>query len=407
MSNIRSLSPVVALSLCAALSAPAGCAPEASDDLSGATDNTVGELSSSTLNAMVIAYASTDGSNTGPHQSYGAGVYRASAGDLAAVGNDLTRVLEIAPATRVRVCQNDAAPLGTCAVYENLGGSNRVVSVAAGISRIEVRPIIVAYRDANYGGVAQGFEIGRYDSLARIATVGNDTISSVRVPAGLKVYLCSDDPELTVGGTCRYALANTAQVPTDINNSVSWLNVEPVTTTYRDANFAGVSQNFGPGTFPVSSLFTLGNDTLTSLVVPEGVTTRACSDDPTNTIGYTCVTFTRSSLQVPSTLDNRTSWMDISHTVILSPLNEDSVYTDTFTLRGYGVAASGATIPDASLRWYSSVNGYLGTGRRLVAPLSGPATGCGGREHTITLTATDAQGRVFSTSRVLTVYRIC
>ena len=41
--------------------------------------------------------------------------------------------------------------------------------------------------------------------------------------------------------------------------------------------------------------------------------------------------------------------------------------TQFLTLRGYGVATSGATIPDASLRWYSSVDGYLGTGRKLDA----------------------------------------
>jgi hypothetical protein len=399
-------STLALFALCAAaLSAPVGCAPV--DDVTDETDTQVGELAAGTLNGMVTAYATTNGSNLGPYQSFGPGIYTASAGELAAVGNDLTRLLEIAPAVRVRVCQNDVASLGTCSVYENLTGANLRVAVAAGISRIEVRPLVVAYRDANYGGVATGYEIGRYDSLARIGLVGNDTITSVRFAPGVRATLCTDDPILTVGGTCRTVAANTAQLSGGLDNTISWIDVLPAATGFQSASFTGASQSFYSGVYPVSALSVLGNDTLSSIVVPEGVLARACSDDPTNTIGYTCVTFSKSSLQVPATLDNRTSWLDVGQNVILSPLNEESVYTTTVTLRGYAFSPSGEAIPNARLRWSSNIDGDLGAGQNLTVPLSFNTSGCGSREHVITLTSTDAQGRVFTTRRSVYVVRIC
>lgn len=410
MSTTRSLrsSPVALFVLCAAaLSAPAGCAPEGSDIDLDDTGATVGELSSTTLNGTVVAYATTDGSNLGPRQAFGPGIYRSGAGELAAVGNDLTRLLEIAPAVRVRVCQDDAASPGPCAVYDNLTGANRRVSVAAGISRIEVRPLVVGYRDANYAGVATAYEIGRYDSLARLGAVGNDAITSVRLAPGVKVNLCTDDPQLTVGGTCRVLGASLAQLTGGLDNTVSWLDVLPVTAAYQNANFTGTWQSFSWGTFPVSGLYQVGNDTISSMVVPEGVEARACSDDPTNTVGYTCVTFSKSAVQVPAALNDRTSWMDISQTVILSPLNEEESLVDRFTLRGYGFSTAGEAIPNARLRWSSNYDGFLGTGQALTVSLSFGPDACAGRVHVITLTATDAQGRVHTAQRSLYLRRIC
>ncbi len=386
----------------ASASALSGCAPGADEPAIA-----VEELSLTTLNAMVVAYATVDGSSFGPRQAFGPGVYLASAGDLSGVGNDATRLLEIAPAVRVRVCPNEPLSAVGCSVYDNLTGSNRRVTVVAGTSRIEVRPLVVGYRDANYAGVAQGFEIGRYDSLARIATVGNDAITSLRVAPGLKVKLCSDDPNLTAGGTCRFYSANVPQLPSGVDNSGSWLDVTPVTTAYQNASFAGASQSFGGGIYTFNDLFVVGNDAITSMVVPEGVITRACSDDPRNTVGYTCVTFGRSSMQLPAAIDNRTSWMDSSQNVILSPLNEEYTDAGTFTLRGYAVSPSGEQIPDARLRWSSDLDGFLGTGRTLTINLSAPPSGCGQRDHVITLTSTDSQGRVLTTRRILTINRIC
>lgn len=388
----------------ASASALSGCAPAVEADESGAIAD---ELSLTTLNAMVIAYATVDGSPFGPRQAFGPGVYLASAGDLSGVGNDATRLLEIAPAVRVRVCSNEALSAVGCSVYDNLTGSNRRVTVAAGTSRIEVRPLAVGYRDANYAGVAQGFEIGRYDSLARIAAVGNDAVTSLRVAPGLKVTLCSDDPNLTVGAACRAYSANVAQLPSGVDNSASWLDVTPVTTAFQSASFSGASQSFGGGVYTVNDLSVVGNDAITSMVVPEGVITRACSDDPRNTVGYTCVTLGRSAMQLPASIDNRTSWMDSSQNVILSPLNEEYTDAGTFTLRGYAVSPTGEQIPDARLRWSSDLDGFLGTGRALTITLSAPPSGCGQRDHVITLTSTDAQGRVLTTRRVLTINRIC
>lgn len=392
-----------------------GLSGEVSDGIAGVEEvgvsdevgSTSDELSSTTLVGSIWAYSTTDGSNSGPRQAFGPGTYLANAGELAGVGNDLIRLLEIGPAMRVRACQHETPSGNTCTTYENLTGSNKRVSVGTGISRLDVRALVVAYRDPNYSGVATGFEVGRHEvALGDFGAVGNDTISSMRLAPGLSARLCSDDPERTVGGTCVTYTGSISSLPSSINDRGSWMEVRPGTTGFRDANFLGIRQSFSAGVHPVSSFSTLGNDTLTSVQVAEGVSSRICSDDPNNTVGGVCVTFNKSSPQVPSNLDNRASWMENRHTVVLQPLNDQSIAADTITLRGYATAANGAGLTGTQLAWYSSVDGFLGNGAALTVRLSKP-TNCSYREHVISLVATDSRGVQMTTRRTVYTYVIC
>ncbi len=368
-------------------------------------------LNTTALVGKVVAYASTSGSNTVAHQFFGAGTFLANAGDLAKVGNDATRLLEVGPSMRVRACTDEGDGVGSCEWYENLTGGNRTFTTAAGISRLDVRPLLVGYRDANFGGVAEGFEIGRHEvARGRLSVVGNDTITSLRIAPGLTARLCSDDPEKTVGGTCQTFTGSQAQIAASLDNRTSWIEVRPVTVLFQDANLTGTRQRFGAGRFTVASLTEVGNDTVTSAFVPEGVITRLCSDDPNATVGGVCTVFSKSSVQLASNLDNRTSWLESRQNVILAPLNDESDYrsTDPYVLRGFATSPDGGEITGTNLRWTSSRDGFLGTGNTLPVHLSFDSNNaCGGTTHTITLQATDSRGVVTTTRRNLSFFIIC
>lgn len=370
-------------------------------------------LSATTLVGKVVAYATTNGAENGPKQTFGPGQYRANTGELAAVGNDLTRLLEVGPAMRVRACQHDNLQTGnTCQTVENLTAANRTFAVGAGISKLEVRSLVVGYRDATFGGVAEGFEVGRHEvALGDFSRVGNDTISSLRLAPGLTARLCSDNPETTTGGTCATFLSNAGTLG-NLDNNGSWLDVRPVTVAHQNAALTGTSQRFGTGIFTAGQLTVVGNDTVSSLTVPEGVSTRICTDDPNTTTGGSCGTFAKSAVSLSATLDNRTSWIANRHTVILFPHNEDRrEIGQPTTLRAFASDPEDGQLTGTNLRWLSSRDGLLGTGTVLTVTLSpGPCPGGGSAppaEHVISLIATDSTGNQTRTDRIVTVHRVC
>lgn len=404
---------IIPLSLAFASVLFAGCAvdqAQSEEATEGDVATSSEALSSTPLLGKVTAY--TDNPvlpwSGGRQQTFGPGTYLANAGELSGVGNDAIRYLEIGPAMRVIACEHEYAY--PCTTYENLTGGNRVVATTGGISRLIVRGLMVGYRDASYGGAAFGFEIGRHEvSRHSFGPLGNDTLSSLRLAPGLTARVCSDDPETTVGGTCVTFSGDTSAVSTTLNDRASWIEVRPRSVLYRDPNLNGVSQAFGPGRFPVSSLSVVGNDTTSSVLVHEGVSTRICSDDPYATVGGTCGTFLESALTLASNLDNRTSWLEDRHNVILAPLNDETRYesaTDGFTLRGYATSPTDGELPGASIRWYSSRDGFLGTGNALRVRLSETGS-CSGTEHVISMIATDSRGVSMTTTRKLQYYRIC
>lgn len=367
---------------------------------------------SPTLVGKVVAYATTNGSNTGPKQTFGPGVYRANAGELSGVGNDATRLLEVGPSMRVRACHHDNIQTGnTCQSFENLGATNRTFAVGTGISQLEVRTLVVGYRDPSFGGVAQGFEIGRYEvANGDFSSVGNDTISSLRIAPGLSLRLCTDNPENTTGGSCGAFSSSTSALSSSLDNGASWLEIRPVTVAHRDNELSGIGQRFGAGIFTAPQLTVVGNDTISSLLVNEGVSTRICSDDPNNTTGGSCGTFAKSPLGLSASLDNRTSWIANSHNVILQPRNDVTNGNDQVTLRGYAIDPEDGALTGVRLRWSSSRDGFLGTGNVLPVTLSASTCGPGGArqaEHVISLVATDSAGNQTRTERLYKIDILC
>lgn len=128
----------------------------------------------------------------------------------------------------------------------------------------------VVYADAKYAGRSQALRPGVYN--VNDLTVGNDTISSVRVPGGFTVTL---HETRDFYGNWEAFTGDIADLgPRNFNDRTSSIVVQgpadqsPV-IVFADNGFAGAAQALWPGRYDVSSL-TVGNDAISSVIVPTG-----------------------------------------------------------------------------------------------------------------------------------------
>jgi hypothetical protein len=363
-------------------------------------------LASSVLIGKVVAYGTTNGSESGPREVLGPGVYHSAGNELLQVGADI-QLIELGPAMRVRICHEFTVTLTNCEYAENLTASNKRVAVTPPVSRLDVRALVVGYQQANFSGAAQGFEVGVHQtSRGQLSRVGNDTISSIRVAPGLQVQLCSDNPETTVGPACQWFTSDVAQLPTRLDDATSWIQVLPASLLHRDAGFVGPKQALQFGTLAASDLTTVGNDAVSSVTVHEGVKVKLCSDDPTRTVGYSCIETTDSNSQLPSSIDNRTSWVQARVGAILLPLNEEQyVGTQTVSLRALARSPVDGAVSPANVTWRSDRDGELGSGLAKVVQLS--VDGCALTRHRISLRVIDSRGVITDSFRDVYVKRLC
>ncbi len=130
----------------------------------------------------------------------------------------------------------------------------------------EVPPQVTIFADGNFSGTSQSLGVGRHDFAA--LTIGNDKLSSLRVPQGLKVTLYEH------GGFAGKSWVFTTDTPlvanNDMTSSIVVEQVPPQVTIFADGNFAGASQSLGVGRHDFGAL-TIGNDKLSSLRVPPGL----------------------------------------------------------------------------------------------------------------------------------------
>lgn len=141
--------------------------------------------------------------------------------------------------------------------------------VVAGTS--DLAPVI--YEGVDYSGTSQTLHPGLYN-LGDL-TIGNDALSSLQIPSGWSVTLYAD---ANFGGSTLSSMAGSVPslVPYGWNDRASSIRVEgpsnrsPV-MIFRDANYGGPAQALWPGRYNVDDL-SIGNDTLSSLIVPTGWT---------------------------------------------------------------------------------------------------------------------------------------
>ncbi|WP_256875053.1 sorbosone dehydrogenase family protein [Nostoc sp. C052] len=98
-------------------------------------------------------------------------------------------------------------------------------NVSNNVPNTPLQQQVQVYRDANFAGVSQSFSTTPRTYQANqgdLNVVGNDAISSLRVPAGTVVRVCQNE----TGGLCReYSAGNYNYVGNDLDNKISFIQV--------------------------------------------------------------------------------------------------------------------------------------------------------------------------------------
>lgn len=243
----------------------------------------VSVLTSPAGGSAAVAY--TEPAFGGKSQSMGIGEYESD--------NSISS-LRVLGAHRVVMCANNSGNLGQCGYfssgnYPSLGAGldNQVSLVAVGESFVTV------YQHRDFAGTAQALRPGRYEAVnGELDQVGNDSISSLRVPAPYRLVVCTHDSlgRTNTGnlGYCRfYGPGNHAFVGAELNDVISLISAQTgpssgnALTAYRNRNFGGTSSSFGVGHFEAASqeLGPVGNNAITSLKVAAGQGSVVCEHD--------------------------------------------------------------------------------------------------------------------------------
>ncbi len=141
---------------------------------------------------------------------------------------------------------------------------------------------VILYRTCNYTGISKSLGTGYHNLLAM--GIGNDNLSSIKVPYGYSITLYMDD---NFKGAKTVYSEDISCLPLGWNNAVSsvyisynennnnrwWNNNDnnnnDGVTLYRDCNYQGYSKTLAEGSFTVYELG-VGNDNLSSIRVPNG-----------------------------------------------------------------------------------------------------------------------------------------
>ena len=127
------------------------------------------------------------------------------------------------------------------------------------------------------------------DQLSHGRIVGGQTSSDLKWRPGI--------------GTCREFGSDTADMA-DLSGTASYIEVRPAVTVFTELDFRGRRQGLTRGLHLAPDLNIVGNDAVTSIVVPPGVYAYVCTDRPG--IG-TCTWYTSDTYYVGATMNNRAS----------------------------------------------------------------------------------------------------
>ena len=132
---------------------------------------------------------------------------------------------------------------------------------------------VTLYQDSDYRGTSRSFGVGRYNYTG----ISNDSLSSIRVPAGLKVILFEHG---NFGGN-RCVLVQDTPNMAGANDKISSFVVEELRTPqviiYSDSDYRGWSVELPVGSY---SGLGIGNDRLSSIIVPAGYRVTLYEDGP-------------------------------------------------------------------------------------------------------------------------------
>ncbi len=192
------------------------------------------------------------------------------------IGRDTLSSLQIVGNLRVILYRTDSRDFNRMICVCNtpyLGDdyNDKIVAIEV-LENLNARPII--YRDTQYRGQSQELDEGLHLSL----TIGDDALSSVIVPDGYKVTLYSNRD---LSGDKMICVRDTPDVGSNVGDKISAVRVEKIDASqrrpvaYKDENYTGWSQELPVGTF---NGFDIGNDQMSSILVPPGFRVELFSD---------------------------------------------------------------------------------------------------------------------------------
>lgn len=138
---------------------------------------------------------------------------------------------------------------------------------------------VTIMKDGNYQGASQKLGPGIYH-YSEFGAVGNDALSSIVVPPGMKAILYENENLI---GLHKVVTSSTDFSRTYFNDMTSLIEVIDLTdetaekkvTLFQDANYRGASQDLSVGQgvkgYTFSDFETIGNDKLSSIYVREGI----------------------------------------------------------------------------------------------------------------------------------------
>lgn len=139
---------------------------------------------------------------------------------------------------------------------------------------------VILYQDANYRGVSEEMSAGqgvKGYALADFKTIGNDTLSSLYIPEGMKVILY-ENANFTGKQKVLTEDTDLCRSGADFNDKASAIKVIDQSTEqgeevilFKNANYCGDSQKLGAGRYTCSEFNIIGDNALSSIYVPEGM----------------------------------------------------------------------------------------------------------------------------------------
>lgn len=144
------------------------------------------------------------------------------------------------------------------------GSEDGSFSIYGYVHATDVPYAAIIYQHSNYQGKSKPLLPGKYD--VNDLAIGNDTLSSLKVPNGWTVTLYRHHH---FTGDTRVFKSNTPFVGADFNDQTSSIVVEDCAYIFEHAQYKGASQALRRGKYDTGAL-TIGNDKLSSLKVPSG-----------------------------------------------------------------------------------------------------------------------------------------
>lgn len=208
--------------------------------------------------------------------------------------------------------------------YENAGiqkTTKNILDKFLTTNTVNPPAAVTAFEHFNYQGVSQQFGVGKYRAISgQMDIVGNDTISSLKIPTGYGVKVCPNEPEFG-NFYCTTIKASTSNVGFWLNDQISYIEVFKLPSTspstevavasaFVDAFYNGNSQHFGLGEYRASTgqLNGVGDNIISAIFVPQGYAVQACENEPENGYGR-CAVYTSPISFVGSLLNDKISYL--------------------------------------------------------------------------------------------------